>query len=85
MVGGFQDEDDAMKCVICKHGDTAPGTATVTLERSGTIAVIRNVPAEVCQDCGEYYLDEATSKRVMAQAEAAAARNVEVEVASYAA
>ena len=78
-----------MKCVICKKGDTAPGHATVTLERAGTIAVIRNVPADICQDCGEYYLSEETSKRVMDQAEdqaeAAATRRAEVEVAPFAA
>ena len=74
-----------MKCVICKKGDTAPGHATVTMERSGTVAVIRDVPADICQDCGEYYLRADTSKRVMDQAEAAAKRRAQVEVAPFAA
>ena len=74
-----------MKCVICKKGDTAPGHATVTLERAGTLSVIRNVPADVCQECGEYYLSADTSTRVLAQAESAAKRLVEVEVAPFAA
>ncbi|MCA9913998.1 MAG: type II toxin-antitoxin system MqsA family antitoxin, partial [Anaerolineae bacterium] len=34
-----------MKCVICKQGDTRPGTVTVTLERGGTTLVFKNVPA----------------------------------------
>ena len=74
-----------MKCTICKHGDTAPGKTTVTLERSNTVVVIRDVPADICQDCGEYYLDAAASARVLDQAEQAARRKVEVEVAPFAA
>ena len=74
-----------MKCVICKKGDAAPGHATVTMERSGTVAVIRDVPADICQDCGEYYLSADTAKRVMDQAEAAAQRRAQVEVAPFAA
>jgi YgiT-type zinc finger domain-containing protein len=85
MVHGFQDEENAMKCTICKHGDTAPGQTTVTLERTGTVTVIRNVPAQICADCGEYYLDGPTTTRVMQQAEAAAARRVEVEIVPFAA
>ena len=74
-----------MKCVICKHGETAPGQATATFEKAGTVVVIRNVPAEVCRECGEYYLDEITSKRVLEQADAAVGRKAVVEVVPYAA
>jgi len=73
-----------MKCVICKTGETQPGRVTVTLEREGTVVVIKEVPAEVCSNCGEYYLDEAVSARVYAQADEAAKRHAEVEVLSYA-
>lgn len=74
-----------MKCVICKTGQTHPGKATVTLERGHTIVVMRDVPAEICEDCGEYYLDEATAESVYADAEQSFARHVEVEIQSYAA
>ncbi len=74
-----------MNCTICKHGETAPGHTTVTLEQAGTVAVIRNVPAQICQECGEYYLDSTTSKRVLEQGEAAASRKVEVEIVPFAA
>jgi YgiT-type zinc finger domain-containing protein len=40
-----------MKCVICKHGSTKSGRATITLERGGTTVVIKGVPAEVCANC----------------------------------
>jgi len=74
-----------MKCVICKTGDTHPGTTTVTLQRARTVVVIRDVPAEICEDCGEYYLDATATRRVYADAEQSALRHVEVEIQSYAA
>ena len=74
-----------MKCTICKQGETAPGHVTVTLDRAGTVTVIRAVPADICGDCGEYYLDAATTKRVLDKAEAAAQRRVEVEIVPFAA
>ena len=72
-----------MKCVICKQGQTAPGFVTVTLERAGTVLVIKDVPAEVCTQCGEYYLDDATTQRIMALGEDAVRHRAEVEVLRY--
>ena len=74
-----------MRCVICKHGDTTPGHATVTVERHACLVVIKDVPAEVCQDCGEYYLDKVATDRVLGIAEEAAGRKVETEIVRYAA
>lgn len=48
-----------MKCVICKNGEIKPGTVTVTLEGGGSTLVFKNVPAQVCENCGEAYVDEA--------------------------
>jgi YgiT-type zinc finger domain-containing protein len=72
-----------MKCVICKHGNAEPGRTTVTLERGPTIVVIRDVPAQVCTECGEYYVDADTSARILALAEEAVKRSAEVEVLRY--
>jgi YgiT-type zinc finger domain-containing protein len=47
-----------MKCVICKKGETKPGTATVTLDKKGANLVFKGVPARVCANCGEEYIDE---------------------------
>jgi YgiT-type zinc finger domain-containing protein len=74
-----------MKCVICKTGDTAPGKVTVTLQRGEATVLIKGVPAEVCDDCGEYYLSEETSQRVLKQAESAIANHAELEVLRFAA
>jgi YgiT-type zinc finger domain-containing protein len=74
-----------MNCVICKTGETQPGRVTVTLERAGTVVLILDVPAEVCRNCGEYYLDDAVTRVVLGQAEDAASRHTEVEIVRYAA
>ncbi len=50
-----------MKCVVCKHGETRPGTTTVTLTRGETTLVVKGVPACVCSNCGEEYVDDATT------------------------
>jgi len=74
-----------MKCSICKTGTTHPGKTTVTLQRGDSVVVIRDVPAEICADCGEYYLDEVTARRVYTSAEQGFDRHVEVEIQRYAA
>lgn len=74
-----------MKCVICKHGETLPGTTTMTLERDTTIIVFKNVPADVCQTCGEAYLDTSTTKDLLRIVDEAAQIGVQVDVRSYAA
>lgn len=72
-----------MKCTVCRHGDTRPGFVDVSLQREKAIVVIRKTPAEVCENCGEYYLSEEATRRVLQQA--AAERGVEVEIVGYAA
>jgi YgiT-type zinc finger domain-containing protein len=74
-----------MKCVICKLGETEPGLVTVTLERGETVVIVKQVPARVCRDCGEYYLGETEAARVLSLAESAFAKQAEIEVLRYAA
>lgn len=74
-----------MRCVICRLGETNPGETTVTLNRGQTTLVFKNVPAEICDNCGEYYLSEDVAARVLEQAERAVESGVEVEVIRFAA
>lgn len=53
-----------MKCIICKVGETALQNTTVTFQRHNTSIIIKNVPAEVCTNCGEQYVDSATGERL---------------------
>ncbi|MBE9260079.1 MULTISPECIES: type II toxin-antitoxin system MqsA family antitoxin [Aphanizomenonaceae] len=74
-----------MKCVICKHGETKPGLVTVTLERDECIIVLKKVPAEICDNCGEYYLSDTVTEQVLDKAELAITKGVELEIIRYAA
>lgn len=74
-----------MKCVICKLGETHPGLVTVPLQRGDTTVVLKGVPAEICDNCGEYYLSEDVTGAVLARAEEAVKRGAEVEILRFAA
>lgn len=69
-----------MDCVICKNGKTRRGKAIVTLERGGSIIVIKDVPADICQNCGEYYLDAEMTKEVLKRAGQSVKKGSELEV-----
>jgi len=47
-----------MQCSICKNGTTKQAVITVPLVKDNSVVIVKGVPAEVCQNCGEYYLDE---------------------------
>ena len=72
-----------MKCVVCKQGETRPGAATVTLSREQLTLVVKGVPAEVCENCGEEYVDAATTAQLLHTAEEAVQSGVQVDVRRY--
>lgn len=72
-----------MTCVICKHGNTQSGKATVTLERADTTLVFKGVPADICANCGEQYVDEATTAKLLKTAEETAKAGVQVDIREY--
>lgn len=74
-----------MNCVICKHGETKAGHATVTLQKETCTVIFKGVPAEVCDNCGEYYLTEDISRDLLKRADAAAHSGTEIEIIAYAA
>jgi YgiT-type zinc finger domain-containing protein len=74
-----------MKCVICKHGETRAADVTITLKRDGATLVFKSVPAQVCNNCGEEYVEHETTARLLKQADLAVRAGVELEVRSYAA
>ncbi|HEX4056443.1 MAG TPA: type II toxin-antitoxin system MqsA family antitoxin [Tepidisphaeraceae bacterium] len=72
-----------MKCVICKHGKTVPARVSVTLERGASTLVFKSVPAEVCENCGEQYVSEETTRRLLREAERAVGAGVQVEIRGF--
>lgn len=80
----MEEAPNAMNCVICKHAELLDGTATVTLERGATTLVIKDVPARICPNCGEKYVDAATTAHILESADHSATSGAEVEVRHYA-
>ena len=74
-----------MKCALCRHGETRPGEVNVILQRGQCTVIVKGVPADVCENCGEYYLAEETAENVMGVAEDAVASGAEVEIRRFAA
>ena len=72
-----------MKCVVCKHGETQQGTTTVTLERDGLTLVMKNVPAQVCLNCGEDYVNEDVAEQLLATAEELALSGTQVAIRQF--
>ena len=72
-----------MKCVICKQAETKPGTTTVTLERDGLTCVIKQVPAQVCPNCGEDYVDEIVTGDLLKSAELMVKVGTQVDIRQY--
>ena len=57
-----------MICLICRQAETVDGLTTVSFERGEMRLVVNNVPARVCTSCGEAYLDEEVSVRLLREA-----------------
>ena len=69
-----------MNCVICKSGTMHEGKVTVTLEKNGSIILIKEVPAFICDVCEHYYLDETITSEVLKRGEQGLSKGTELEV-----
>ena len=72
-----------MKCMICKHGETEKGFTTVTLEKNGFTIVFKHVPALVCDNCGEKYIEDKVSAELLKKAQEIIKNGVEVDIREY--
>lgn len=67
-------------CSLCK-GSVAQGVTTITVELGFGLVVVRQVPASVCSQCGEEWLDDATAQKIEEIVNAARQKHVAVEIA----
>jgi YgiT-type zinc finger domain-containing protein len=74
-----------VNCAICKTGQTRSGYANVVLQREKATVVLRHVPADVCDNCGEYYLASSVAQKTYEIADSALSAGVEVEIRQFAA
>ena len=52
-----------MNCVLCK-GNLIKGNVNYPVDLSDKFILIKEVPADICNQCGEYYLDDEVFKKV---------------------
>lgn len=74
-----------MVCPVCRNGETNRGSTTLVFERGPSTKVIRKIPADVCDNCGEAFLSEHVSREVMNMAGAVVRKGVEIEIVNFAA
>jgi YgiT-type zinc finger domain-containing protein len=67
-------------CPTCRNGNLAPGHTTVTLERGEALIIFKDVPAEVCDNCGAYFLNEEISNELFRKANEAVKNGAQVEI-----
>ena len=72
-----------MTCFFCK-GQIEEKTASFMAEVDGRIVVIKNVPSQVCRQCGEVSYGRAVSLALEDMVKRATALTTEVSIASYA-
>ncbi|MGZ8845385.1 MAG: type II toxin-antitoxin system MqsA family antitoxin [Pyrinomonadaceae bacterium] len=53
-----------MTCLVCKHNQFKQGKTILPIERDKAIVLITDIPARVCENCGEAYLEEETAQDV---------------------
>ena len=82
-MGHEMQEEDLMKCIICKKGSTKPGTTTITFERGCLTMVVKCVPAQVCPNCGEAYISEEITAKLLKDTEERANIGAQVEIRQY--
>ncbi len=74
-----------MKCAICRNGTTEAGYTTIILEKEETILIVKHVPAQICDNCGEEYISSDVNKDLLRHAREEYERGIALELLSYAA
>jgi YgiT-type zinc finger domain-containing protein len=72
-----------MMCVVCHHGETKLSSTAMTFHREGRTVVVTDVPAEVCENCGEAYVAEDVTERLLEIAAEASKAHAAVMVRDF--
>jgi YgiT-type zinc finger domain-containing protein len=71
------------KCPLC-GGTKIPGETTFTADLGTGVVVVRRVPATVCSQCGEEWIDNETASRLEKVVNEARSTHREVEITALA-
>lgn len=71
-----------MKCTLCKANLTN-GRVNHIVDLEERIVIVKNVPANVCKQCGEYYVDTQTALKLQSIIEEVIKNKAEIFVVNY--
>ncbi len=66
-------------CPLC-GGKKAPGTTTYSVDLGFGLVVVRNVPASICDQCGEEWIAADTARELERVVEEARRKRLQIEV-----
>ncbi len=83
-MAGIQKEKEEMKCAIC-GGYLEEKATKLEVWVDGKLLVIEDVPARVCENCGEKYFSAKVSKQIdkLLESKIKAERKLEVPIFSF--
>ena len=70
------------RCALC-GGEKLPGTTTFTVDLDFGVVVVRDVPAFVCTQCGDAWIDDPVAARLETITADARRRGIVVEVTRW--
>ena len=71
-----------MNCILCKS-NLVKGNINHIVDFEGHIIIIKGVPANICKQCGEYYIENAIALKLEKINQDAKKNNVEILVINY--
>jgi len=81
-MAGKEENNKVKKCPLC-GGEMHDGTTTTPFFTNDRVIVIKDVPAEVCGDCGEAYMKSSVVDRVEALLDRLEDLHSEVSIVHY--
>ena len=70
------------KCPLCQ-GEKKAGYTTYSVDLGFGVVVVRRVPAQICSQCGEEWIDSKTAKELEEVINSARQRRHPLEVVSF--
>ena len=71
-----------MNCILCKS-NLIKGNVNHIVDIDGHIVIIKGVPANVCKQCGEYFIENDVALKLEKIIEEAKKNNAEIFVINY--
>lgn len=70
-------------CMFCKCDTVKESTTTHVVNYKGSVIVVKNVPCEECEQCGEIFYSDEVAERLEKIVEAAKTLLQEISVIDY--